>query len=179
MYRVDSIAYDDNGAQTIDTFYYQYKEEIGEEYTDDAGKQAFIVKRYYRDNDSTEWIPTTNYTVQLVGNTLQKVEDNVRIVKLVFPLRDRLSWDGNMYNNKGDQLFRIIDYKKAYALNNVSVTSLKVQQWNIQNFIEEIKRYEIYADNIGMVELLFDSLNTQDSGTRGFRYRLTLTSYTF
>jgi hypothetical protein len=179
IYAVDSIVYDDNGPQQgIDTFNYQYKEEVGESFTDAAGNQAVFINRFYRQSDTDQWIPSRNYTAQLVSNTAQRVEENTRLVKLVFPLRERNTWNGNMYNNADYQTYRIVGFKTPYLLNNSAVSSIKVQQWDIENFIEEIKRYEIYAENIGMVELLYDSLNTQDSGTRGFRYRLKLTSYT-
>jgi hypothetical protein len=46
------------------------------------------------------------------------------------------------------------------------------------NAIEEIKREEVYARNIGLVYLLSDSINTQVNGSRGYRYRLTLKTYT-
>lgn len=178
IYKVDSIAYDDNGPQAIDTFAYQYKEEIGGFYTDDAGHQACLINRYFRQHDSDTWTPAKTYTAQLVNNTIQRVEENTRYVKLVFPLKERMSWDGNLYNNLGYQPYRLQNFKRPYTLNNTTVNSIKVQQWDVENFIEEIKRYEVYGENIGMVELLFDSLNSQESGTRGFRYHLQLTSYT-
>lgn len=177
-YQVDSIAYDDNGPQAIDTFAYQYKEEVGEAFTDDAGKQAYIIHRFFRRYDGDTWAPAKTYVAQLLNNTIQRVEENSRLIKLVFPIKDRLSWDGNLYNNQGYQAYKIQNFKRPYQLNNTTVASIKVQQWDVDNFIEEIKRYEVYGENIGMVELLFDSLNTQDSGTRGFRYHLKLTSYT-
>lgn len=178
IYQVDSIAYDDNGPQAIDTFSYQYKEEVAESFVDDAGKTAYIIHRSFRQHDSDTWVSAKNYTAQFLNNTVQRVEENIRLVKLVFPIKDRLSWDGNMYNNQGYQSYKILNFKRPYQLNNTTVSSIKVQQWDVENFIEEIKRYEVYGENIGMVELLFDSLNTQDSGTRGFRYHLKLTSYT-
>lgn len=179
VYKVDSIAYDDNGpVQAIDTFYYQYKEEVGDAFTDDAGRQAYEVRRYFRQDDSSDWRSVNRYTVQLSANTLQRVEENTRYVKMVFPLRDRLSWDGNMYNNLGFQAYRAQDYGQPYQFNGREVKSVRVQQWNVENFIEEIRRHEVYAEHIGMVELLFDSLNTQHTGTKGFRYRLRLVSHT-
>lgn len=179
VYHVDSIAYNDNGPQQeIDTFMYQYKEEVGEPFTDDAGKASYPVHRFYRQHDSDEWVAARGYTAQVVDNTAQRVEENIRYLKLVFPLRERNSWNGNLYNTLGIQSYKLVTFKTPYLIHTTAVPSIKVQQSDIENFIEEIKRYEVYAENIGMVELLYDSLNTQDSGTRGFRYRLKLMSYT-
>ena len=179
VYKVDSIAYDDNGpTQAIDTFYYQYKEQVTEAKTDDMGQPLYLINRYYRLHDSDTWQQVRNYSAQVIDNKAQRVEENTRYVKLVFPLKSRNTWNGNMFNAKGSQIYKLIDFEFPYTFQSSSYKSVKVEQANILNFIEEIKRYEKYAENIGMVELLYDSLNTQTTGTKGFRYRLNLMSFT-
>lgn len=179
VYKVDSIAYDDNGpTQAIDTFYYQYKEQVTEATTDDMGQPLYLINRYYRLHDSDTWQQVRNYSAQVIDNKAQRVEENTRYVKLVFPLKSRNTWNGNMFNAKGSQIYKLIDFEFPYTFQSSSYKSVKVEQANILNFIEEIKRYEKYAENIGMVELLYDSLNTQTTGTKGFRYRLNLMSFT-
>ena len=179
IYKVDSIAYDDNGpTQAIDTFYYQYKEEITEVQTDDSGQPLYVVGRFFRQHDSDTWQQVRNYAAQIIDNKAQRVEENTRYVKLVFPLKSRNTWNGNMFNSKGSQIYKLIDFEYPYTLQSSTYKSVKVEQANTLNFIEEIKRYERFAENIGMVELLYDSLNTQTTGTKGFRYRLHLTNFT-
>lgn len=179
IYDVDSIAYDDNGpTQAIDTFYYRYKETITDTEVDGTGNLEYVVSRYFSVSDTGEnWQPVKRYVVQNVNNKIQRVEENVRYVKLVFPLKERNSWNGNMYNGKEPLSYRVQEFKQPYAFNGASSQSIKIDQYNVKNIIEEIKRYERYAKNIGLVQLLFDSLNTQTAGTKGFRYRLKLKSY--
>jgi hypothetical protein len=179
VYKVDSIAYDDNGpTQAIDTFYYQYKEEITEVQTDDMGQPLYVIGRFFRQHDSDTWLQVRNYTAQIIDNKAQRVEENTRYVKLVFPLRNRNTWNGNMFNAKGSQIYKLLDFESPYTYQSTNYKIIKVEQANTLNFIEEIKRYERFAENIGMVELLYDSLNTQTTGTKGFRYRLNLTNFT-
>jgi hypothetical protein len=179
VYKVDSIAYDDNGPiQAIDTFYYQYKEQITEYIIDDMGQPLYIINRYYRLHDSDNWQQVRNYSAQIVDNKVERVEENTRYVKLVFPLKSRNTWNGNMFNAKGTQIYKLIDYEFPYTFQSSVYRSIKVEQVNILNFIEEIIRYEKYAENIGMVETCYDSLNTQTTGTRGFRCRINLVSFT-
>ncbi|MBP9186471.1 MAG: hypothetical protein KBE91_07965 [Bacteroidia bacterium] len=179
IYKVDSIAYDDNGpSQAIDTFYYQYKEHIAETIEDDMGQPLYIINRYYRMHDSDTWQQVRNFAAQIVDNKAKRVEENNRFVRLVFPLKARNMWDGNLFNAQGNQIYKIVEFETPYVFQNNTVKSVKVEESNVSNFIEEIKRYQTYAENIGRVELMYDSLNTQTSGTKGFRYKLSLTSYT-
>ncbi len=179
VYKVDSIAYDDNGPiQAIDTFYYQYKEQITEVQTDDTGQPLYLVSRFFRQNDSDTWQQVRNYSAQIIDNKVQRVEENTRFVKLVFPIKSRNTWNGNMFNAKGTQIYKLIDYEFPYTFQSSVYKSIKVEQVNILNFIEEIKRYEKYAENIGLVETLYDSLNTQTTGTKGFRLRINLVNFT-
>jgi hypothetical protein len=180
VYSVDSLAYDDNtGATTIDTFTYQYKEVIGSAFTDVSGQPAQLVNRFYRNHDSLPWIQATNATVMLTEFNVQKVEQNNRYVKLVFPLAVQKTWNGNMYTILDEEEYRVVSMDEAQTIGGKFYEqTLTVLQKDELNAIEEIKRAETYARNIGLVHLLSDSINTQVSGSRGFRYRLTLQSFT-
>src|SRR4051812_11269972 len=87
IYNVDSITYDDNtGHTTIDTITYQYKEQITGSFVDGAGNTAQLVSRFYRDHDTLLWTRVTNSTVYQTALNAQRVNENIRYVKLVFPL---------------------------------------------------------------------------------------------
>lgn len=179
IYTVDSIAYDDNGpTQAIDTFHYQYKEQIAEPYTDDVGNTAYLIQRYFRPNDSSSWSRAGNFTVQLANQKIQRVEEGTRLVKLVFPLRNRLSWNGNIYNNRDPQLYRVTGFKVPYLFQSTTYNSVEIEESNVVNFIEEIVKRSVYAEGVGLVHYQYDSLNTQTTGTKGFRYKLNLQAYT-
>lgn len=180
IYFVDSIVYDDNGpTQAIDTFNYLYKEVVSDTFTDAAGLPAYTISTYYKPlpDSITQWHFANNAVGLISQLSAQKVTNNVREVKLVFPLRELNSWNGNLYNGLDPLLYRITQFKVPYWFNGRYANSVKIDSYNIKNFIEEIKRYEKFAQNIGMVEYLFDSLNTQSAGTKGLRYRLKLKSY--
>lgn len=175
-YFVDSIAYDDNDPQDpIDSFTYLYKEVITDTFTDGTQHLAYVVSRYFKQNDTDDtWHDAGVYKVQHKNNMITTVEDNMPYLKLVFPIKDRGSWNGNLFNGFEPQAYRITEFKQPFQFQSVTYSSIKVDQYNTKNVIEEVRRYERYAENIGLVELLFDSLNTQTSGTKGFRYRLKL-----
>ena len=180
IYNVDSIAYDDNtGSTTIDTFTYQYKEQITGTFTDVSGKSAQLINRFYRERDTMPWIRANNATLIVTELNAQRVNENIRFVKLVFPPEHQKTWNGNSYNMLGEEEYTITDFDKPQTIGGVSYAqTLTVLQKDELNFIEEIKREEVYARNAGLVYLLSDSINTQVSGSRGYRYRLTLKTYT-
>jgi len=172
IYLVDSLAYDNNtGSTIIDTFQYYYKEQIGTSFTNDAGEVGYFISRYYADTPEGNWKPTFRWTAYQNQLLAKQVEDNQVFVKQVYPLNATKNWDGNMYNNIGEQRFRVIAFEAPYG--NYANTVL-IQHQNDSNFIELIRKEERYAKGIGLVYFKFDSINTQVSGSRGFRKRYTL-----
>ena len=179
VYKIDSLAYDDNGpSQSIDTFTYQYKEIITDVYHDETGIETFVIERYYRANDSALWRLARSYTAQFNNERAIRTEENTKFVKLIFPLKKRATLNGNMFNGRETQNYRITEFPVSYAFKGKVYSSLKVQQVQIKNFIEEINRSEWYAQQIGMIEMSYDSLNTQEAGTKGFRIKQKLQSFT-
>ena len=175
IYRVDSLGYDNNtGSTVIDTLTYFYKVQMGEFFTDLNNEQACYINRFYADSLNGEWHEATTWVALRNANRAEQVEENIRVVKLVFPVSESKSWDGNMMNNLGFERYRITDYKVAYQQFENTIT---VQQKNDSNAIEVIRSQERYASGVGMVYLKSDSLNTQTAGSRGYRYQLTLISY--
>ena len=179
IYQVDSLVYDDNsGFTTIDTFVYQYKEQITGTYMNGSGKTEQLVNRYVKKVDTLNWEQLNTYTLLKTDLNAQKTIENIRFVKLVFPLTLNKKWDGNAYNSLGNEEYVVSAFNTSQTIgSSIYDKTLTVIQKNEDNAVEEIKRAEIYARNIGLVYLVSDSINTQVGGSRGFRYRLTLTSY--
>jgi hypothetical protein len=185
VYDVDSIVYDDNtGVTKIDTFSYQYKETITAGITDDMGKPAMQLERYFRQNDSDMWHRANSWIISRDNLTAQKVQENIRYVKLVFPLNINKVWDENVYNNTGSNLDSLNYFDGPATVNGQSFPkTLKVIRSEEENIIEEIVKSEIYARNVGLIYLQSDSINTQPIDTlgntrsRGYRYHLKIRSY--
>jgi hypothetical protein len=180
IYDVDSLVYDDNsGRTTIDTFEYQYREMITGTFTDVTGRTAHLVSRAYRNSDTDTWAPANTWTLLKTEQSVQKVQENTRLVKLVFPLNPSQKWDGNAYNSLGEEEYSLAFFGQPYHTPHAQYDkALQVMHQDEENAIEEIRRYEVYAQHTGMVYALSDSLNTQLAGTRGYRFRLTLKSFT-
>jgi hypothetical protein len=185
IYDVDSIGYDDNSGTTIidSSHHYQYKEIITENLIDAEGKPMQKLARFYRKNDSDTWASANNWTISRDNLMAQKVQENIRYVKLVFPLNSNSSWNGNMFNNTFSNTYFVEDFDQPATINGTTYDkTLKVSRNSSVNAIEEIRQFEIYARNIGLIYFLSDSINTQPidsirTKSRGFRYRLKLKSF--
>lgn len=175
VYLVDSLSYDNNtGTTIIDTFQYFYREQVGEKILDDEGEKGYFILRSFSDTPEGRWNQTFRWTAYQNQLMAKMVEDNQIFVKQVYPLTSTKNWDGNMYNNLGTQRYRITEYESPYG---GYTKTILVQHQNDSNFIELIRKEERYAKDIGLVYFKFDSINTQVSGSRGFRKRYTLIKF--
>jgi hypothetical protein len=167
VYSIDSLAYDNNaGITQIDTFRYVYREVITEKMTNGAGEEQYVVSRFYADTLGGNWRPANRFTAKHTELHAIITEENRPIIKLAFPAELNKNWNGNLFNTQGFQRFRITEIHQPFGQYN---KTLNVVQQNDSNAIELIRKNERYAENIGLVLLRYDSLNTQVAGTRGFR----------
>lgn len=95
-YAVDSIKYNDF-TKKIDTFSYELRDEITSEFNDDEGRVSYWVSQYKRKNQNEEWQNNMTYYITPTPFNLEIVENNIRFVKLVFPVKTNTKWNGNVY----------------------------------------------------------------------------------
>jgi hypothetical protein len=177
LYKVDSFAYDDNsGSTNIDTFNYWYKEVIAQKlFTNtDETEHTFLINRFFRYSDSAEWNQANSWRILQSNTRVEKIEENISFIKLLFPLTSGKQWNGNMANSRNRENYSIIWMDAPYASYE---QTCKVEQFKEKNLVEEITREEVFARNVGLVYKVSDSLNTQVKGTRGYRLRFTLQTF--
>jgi hypothetical protein len=151
IYQVDSFFYNDF-TFTIDTFQFQIKEKITENFDDLSKRSTQRIERFYRQNSSQDWLIKDVWFANRTSNTAEKVEENIRFVKIVFPLKKDLSWDGNRFNNLGEQNYSLTKINEAFKLGSLSFDStIYISQAADSNLIEKKLAYEIYAKNVGLV----------------------------
>ncbi|MCB0506697.1 MAG: hypothetical protein R2739_08720 [Chitinophagales bacterium] len=94
IYKVDSILYNDfDHSRRYSSIY--LKEKIGEQFTDNMGRNAKKILRYYSDTLTSNWeIFNVDYLVKTEQN-VERVEDNLRYIKLTFPNDVNTKWLGN------------------------------------------------------------------------------------
>ncbi|HRG36137.1 MAG TPA: hypothetical protein PK355_07610 [Chitinophagales bacterium] len=96
IYKVDSVLFNDfDNSRRYNTVY--LKEKIGEQFVDNLGRTANKILRYYADSLTTNWeIFNVDYLVK-TNLVAERVEDNLRYIKMVFPNDVGLKWLGNKF----------------------------------------------------------------------------------
>ncbi len=177
VYKVHSIHFDDFTQQS-DTYSYWRKEVIVE-----IADITSETDRYYADvsfrSDTTDW----QYfkTMLMYNNDIRAVRsiDNKPIVHLLFPVKARVFWDGNQLNSASEDRFRYINAHKSRAtLADSFSNNVFVQQAFDTTIIDEDIRWELFAEDVGLIEKQTISLEKQQNKRKGYELRWKLNSFT-
>jgi hypothetical protein len=187
VYDVDSIAHLENDDATnqpdtsIAIYHFKIKEVIDSSFIDGSGNISFLIARYRQSYDSLPFAFQSEWVATLTSNSAQRVEDNVRYIKLAFPISPSSHpWNGNAYNNFQEEEYSYTDIHVPATINNLSFDStVTVLQLDDSNVLHRIFKQEKYANHVGMIFKQKDSLNVNGilQVTNGYEYRETLQSY--
>lgn len=96
-YRLDSTVFTKSGS-VIETHKYQVKHTVHAETTDNLGRKVYIVNRLIRDEAGTSaWLENGSYSVTPLSDRVEVTENNMRVIKLIDPVKAGFSWRGNAY----------------------------------------------------------------------------------
>lgn len=98
IYQVDSVIYRP-GLQAIvkDSSTSFLREIVTDTTTDLGGELLYIIERYRRSSEKDVWEISKVFTRSKTERRALQTEDNLRFVKLAFPLTQGASWDGNAF----------------------------------------------------------------------------------
>jgi hypothetical protein len=132
--------------------HYQVKEVVKEEFTDLTGKESYRIERSIRNQVADPWELDSVWTAQRTSINAIRVESNVPFVKLVFPLREKVKWNGNAFNNREEEEYQIKNLSKRYSVSGQDFDeTLTVWQSTDSSLVSQDKRMEVYARNIGLI----------------------------
>ncbi len=151
IYDVIEISHS-QGASGSDTSIYQLKTLIGDTITDNSGRIARKFYRYKRANSSATWVLKDVWMAIIADARAELVEENQRVVKLVFaPTLDK-NWNANAYNTMAALDCSYDEIHKSYSVgSNQFDSTITVEQADELNLIEYKRKYEVYAKGIGLV----------------------------
>ena len=123
VYDADSFFYNDFN-NTIDTSYYQIKELVDSKFEDLEGEEAFKIIRYRKEIDSTNWVLIDVWNSKITQSNFQKTEENIKFIKLIFPVRNNVSWNGNSMNNLDEMEYEYTAIDNSETIGNVSLNNV-------------------------------------------------------
>lgn len=165
-YQVTEI-YHDDPVNIHDTIEYELRAYIGDTVIDNEGR---IAHKYFRaiKNEETGQFEIKDVWTAIIDNyKAELIEENQRVIKLVFAPTDDKVWNRNTFN-MFEQKDCYYDYlNQPVSLNGINYpTTLRVEIENSINLIEYKRNFETYAEGIGMINLYkkdFESLISGDT----------------
>lgn len=203
-YLVDSVVYQPGiGRVEKDSSRSYLRETIVDTTTALDGELQYIVERYYRPDDQTPWRVAKVFTRSRSETQAFQTEDNLRFIKMVFPLEPGKTWDGNVHFDEtreflvgGEYVAIYRDWDYAVALMNETIeihgrTYSNVTAIQQANYTEDNTRFrtaqEKYAPEVGLIYrewFIADSkcsscasIPWEDRAEEGFYLQQTLISY--
>jgi hypothetical protein len=150
IYDVEDTQYELSGKFTMKN--YQLKEVNSSTFKDAEGKEALRIERYRRENDTQKWVIDSIFIGKKEIDKALKIENNVTYVKISFPLKEGLKWNGNAYNSFGNDIYELKKVNQKLQINGQKFdNTFSVIQQNDSTLVDLKRRIEIYAEGIGMI----------------------------
>lgn len=153
-----------------DTMSYQLREEVGESFMRN-GNVSNIIYRYTRLDENEEWALDSTWSARVERDRAISMENNIPIVKMVFPALEARTWDGNLFNARQEDEFKVITFDPDQSSENqtsfrVPVTGsaasftevLVIEHNSFEDLIDKDVRMEVYKDSIGLVYKEYETL---------------------
>lgn len=131
---------------------FQWREKVAETYLDPAGDKVHRIARFRRTLEGQPWIPDSTFTVRLKIDYVVRNESGREYVKMVFPLAEKRTWNGNVYNNLGEDEYLLKEVNKSIKIGGTAFDrTVTVVQQNDSTLVNQDKRIETYAAGVGLI----------------------------
>lgn len=157
LYKIYDVmeAVHDDPSNIHDTTRYQLKTLIGERIIDNEGDSVNKFYRYTRDLPSDEWILKDVWTIKIDdARRGELVEENQRVIKLVFPANDGVSWNINAHNPLDPIAATLEHVNQSHQIGTFDFErTVSVRFKNEINLVNQYDQYHVYASEIGLVHI--------------------------
>lgn len=158
IYNVQDIRY--IFGQAPDTLRYQLKEVVTDSLMGQSHEIIYRLERYSKMQAESIWHLDSVWTARKNTSRVVVIENNVPYVKLVFPFKLGLEWDGNALNSRTEQIYTLTstsdevknDVAGRSSLDSLLNSSLTViQKQSEDTIITDIRKLETYVEGIGLL----------------------------
>lgn len=144
----------------------QFTYELRETVTDTllGSDTSWLILRERRSAESDDWSADSVYTVRKTSIGVVLTQSNQSFLRLSYPVEVGKKWNGNAFNGASGENYEYVPVSStgsSLALEGL----IQVTQSNIeQNLVNQDQRFEIYANQVGLVEKNYIRLNFSTSG---------------
>lgn len=184
-YQVTEITIDKE-SNYYDTAVYQLRQLIDINYLDNENDTTYRIERHIATTSQSFEISDI-WAAKISNKQAQIIEENIRYVKIRFPVEIDKIWNGNIYNLIDEQSYQITELNTSIEINSFVFDSvLTVTQENDSSIIHKNFCQEKYAMGIGLIYKEMIHLNSQepqidipieDRITTGTIYKQIITNY--
>lgn len=167
-YRVDSVAYNEvpgvGLVQDSSTTY--LREVVTDTLRDNLGNVQWKVEQYERRSENDNWVIARIWTAERTEAQAVRTEENLRFLRLIFPMNRRSEWDGNIWIGDeqtvtvaGQTIRPFVNWN--YEVDSIDIPRaigsfnfeqvLVVTEVDETNIIEKRFSRSVYAKNVGLV----------------------------
>lgn len=179
IYELDSIVFRQGTGNEVlsDSSRTLVRELIADTLRDNTGALLYRIERYERPDEQSPWQIRKVLTAARNNTQALRTEDNLRFVKLVFPLRAGREWDGNIFlpgqvNFEGSSttvdIFKGWEKYEVLAVGESDTVAgqryqevATIRQAEFDSGLELRSAVEKYAGNIGLIYREWRILDTQ------------------
>ena len=136
-----------------DTVKYQLKERLADTiFNEGKDVVSFKMERYIRLDSTREWEIKNVWQVKQSNRNLIRIEDNIPLVKQVYPMVKNQIWNVHRYDTLPEQTATLVDYNFPEKIGKFSFDSIaQVVITDYETLVEKQYETEKYAKNIGLV----------------------------
>lgn len=156
IYQVENIEY--SISAEADTQRYQLREVVADSFPGQGGEVVYRLERFLRDSDTESWDLDSVWTARKSNQRVVVVENNIPLIKIVFPLVLGLRWDANALNSREETRYELrntsqtlldeIDSPLDSALQDDVLTVIQAESQD--TIISRVQASETYVENLGL-----------------------------
>lgn len=166
-YQVDSVIFDPaSGGVARDTSRTFLREMVVDTFLDATGEQTYVIERWERKSHSADWLFKNVCSATRSGRQAVRTEDNLRYMRLVFPMDERSAWNGNAAIDPAQEIQIAGETLRPFAgwVYRVDVigvpgqagafsfdSTLVVTEVDEDNLVEKRFSRAVYAKGVGLV----------------------------
>jgi hypothetical protein len=168
VYQVDSVTFDfaQGGGVVRDSSRTFIRETVADTIRDNTGALQYTIERYERQRDIDPWRLSRIWTAAITRQQVIRTEDNLRFLRLIFPMDRRSEWNGNVWIDptreieiEGERMRPFSNWQ--YEVDSIDIAQqigtfafdsvLIVTEADDTNIIEQRISRSKYAKHIGLV----------------------------
>jgi len=150
-YSCDSVVYNDF-TNEVDNYNFLIKEYYESDFVDNAGRPAIRLERWKQKHPDSLWVLKDVWYVVKTRDRVEKVEEDFRITKLVFPVRKGKEWDANALNSLSPRIYEYINLHEPFnVLQQDFDSTITAINTDPDNLVNEYRNTEVYGLNKGLI----------------------------